>query len=778
MLMLLTVATAGVIGSSAVLGGQVLDTTFDGQWYHQEAVVRLAEGWNPVREDLEQADYGDNRARIQLNGYPKASWLWGTAIYRTTGRLEHAKALSLPLMVAAFAITASALLGLGRLPTWLVILTAAALAANPVAITQTLNTQLDGDLSSMLLMAAASLVLAARTGRGGPFAALVMAIAIAINLKLTAAAFAVVILGTGLTVILVVNRRLLTQKILAAVVGGFVLGILVVGWHPFVTNTLRHGHPLYPIMGPEKSVLIEPAKTNRITLFVHSVFTESHHVSQADWSEHDVLERPFKFPFSVTREEVDAFLYPDVRSGGWGPLYGGMMLLAAAALAVAGVRSRRWLLVGTASIAGLLLAVLILPHPWFARFVPHGWWIPLVVAPAGWMSESRLARMLASAIVLTAVVNITLVTAGYLPGTVRHSKLTRGRLETLQQMKQPVELNLRPFPSNRARLTEMGLSFTASDDPDRLLQVILGRYQPQITTVASQPEAGVVYADWQDIPEATGFRVSILEPPPAGPGGGALAVVSRAVDRPPAIIPTLNGSVRIMVAPCNLVGCGPPAISQPVRIEGVERLNPEVGHPEDGSTVPAGAVLLSWLPVESEAERNNHGQYVVELVDQRTGFPVATSSTRDHYFGVQLPAGGSWLAHIAVQRPGSSLLTFAESRFETEVSVAPTPITPSARTSVPAGRVTLAWTPVDGARGYEYLVTVPGVRKPTARGFTGDLSAVVELPVFNGGPTGYHAIVRTCFAEDRCASGVGWGPWSSDVGVPPLDFTVMPAESP
>ena len=58
--------------------------------------------------------------------------------------------------------------------------------------------------------------------------------------------------------------------------------------------------------------------------------------------------------------------------------------------------------------------------------------------------------------------------------------------------------------------------------------------------------------------------------------------------RPPAIIPTLNGTVRVMVAACNLVGCGPPTISQPFEVEGVERLNPEVGHPEDGSTVPAG----------------------------------------------------------------------------------------------------------------------------------------------------------------------------------------------
>jgi hypothetical protein len=772
----LSVVAVMVIVGSAALSGRVLDTTFDGQWYHQEAVVRLAEGWNPVYEELERADYGDDRARIQLNGYPKASWLWGTALYRTIGSIEYAKSLSLPLTVAAFAITAAALLGLGRLPAWLALMTATVVAASPVAITQSLNTQLDGDLGSMLLMAAASMILVARSGRGGPVAALVMAIAVAVNLKLTAAAFAVVILATVAVVIFMVDRHRLTKKLIVSVGAGFVLGVLVVGWHPFVTNTLRHGHPLYPVMGPEKTVLIKLTEDTRLGLIARSVFSRSRHVSSAVWNTSGSDNLTFKIPFTVTREEIDVFVYPDVRVGGFGPLFGGMWLLAAASLAAMGLHNRRWFLVGLTAVGGLLVGWLIFPHPWFARFVPHGWWIPLAMVPVAWHGGGRLAKTLAAATALTGAINIALVTAGYLPATIRHSELTRARLQTLLLERQPIELNLRPFPSNRTRLSEMGLSVTASDDPDRLLQMILGRYQPNITTVTPQPDAGAVYVNWRDVPEATGYRVNLLEPPPAGPGGGALTVVSRAVDRPPAIIPTLNGTVRVMVAACNLVGCGPPKISQPFEVRGVERLKPEVGHPEDGSTVPAGQVLVAWLPVEAADPEADSVPYLMEVVDRRTGYPVVTSSGRDHFRGVQLPARGSWTVHISVQRVDSSLMTHAKSRFATSETAAPTPVTPAARSSVPAAGTELGWTPVEGARGYEYLVTVPGERTPTARGSTDDLSMVVELPARAGRPTTYHAIMRACFADDRCTSGVGWGPWSSEVGIPPLVFTVLPAE--
>jgi len=776
---ILTAAAAIVVGSLLV-GGAVLDTSFDGQWYHQEAMVQMADGWNPVYGELTPSDLGDEQARLQINGYPKASWLWGLALYRFTGGIEYTKALSFPLMAAAFAITAAALLGFGGLSRRVAILTALAAAANPVAITQTLNSQLDGDLVSLFLIAGASLVLAARDGGRDVLAALVMAIAIAINLKLTAAPYLAIIVVGSLLLMLVATRRPVPRRVLVAIARGFLIGGLVLGFHPYVTNLWRHGHPLYPIMGPDKDVLIQPSSVNRLTLAARSVFSPSRQFGRDRPVEESLSENPLKMPFTVTEEEIAAFRYPDVRGGGLGPLYGGLLIVAAALLIALGFAGRRWLVVGGLAVIPLVVTVLILPHPWFARLVPQGWLIPLVLIPVVWAAGGRAARLLAWTALITALINVSLVTVGYGPATLRHSALIKHRLQQLRRLPQPIALNLSPFQSNRARLAESGLLVTRVRDQDRRLQVLLGRHQPRITRVTPQPEAGVLYVAWEEVPEATHYTVAVLVPAPAGPGGGALSVVSRTVLRSPAIVPVGNGECRVLISSCNLAGCGPPAISGPILVSDVRRPQPIFGHPEDGTTISSRRTLLSWLPVESGVEIGGPGQrssYLVEVVDAVTGSPVATSFTQKIHLPVQLPPEGEWLARVAVQELEPSL-DFHEIRFRTGAATTPTMVAPIAGMNVPEGSVGLGWTAVPGATAYEFFVTAPGRRTPAARGTTPGVSSTVTLAAENGAPTLLHAIARACYAKDGCRSGIGWGLWSSAGGIPPLAFTVIPARAP
>jgi hypothetical protein len=529
-------------------------------------------------------------------------------------------------------------------------------------------------------------------------------------------------------------------------------------------------------MGPEKDVLIAPVPVNRIAQLAWSVFSTSHHFHRNSPSEEALRAAPIKMPFTVAREEIEVFVLPDVRVGGWGPLFGGVCLFAASTLMVVGVRSRRWLQVGGLSVTCLVVAVIILPHPWFARLVPHGWLAPLVVIPVAWACGFRLPRVLATATLATALVNVALVTVGYVPATLRHSALIKDRLQQLRLIPQPVAVNLHPFPSNRARLNEMGVAFTEDENPRRQLQVILGRHQPEITGFTSHPDAGALFITWEEIPEATGYSVGILKPPPAGPGGGALTAVSRTFERSPAIVPVGNGTVHVMVAARNLLGCGPPVISDPIVVTGIRRLEPRIGHPENGSMVPGGQVLLSWLPVESGADIENPDQvtsYVVEVVDGDTGTPVATAVTHENHLAAQLSPGGDWLARVAAKKLGPSL-QFHQIRFRTGPPVAPMMVLPRAASIVPAGEIKLEWTGVPGVSSYEYFVTAPGRRRSAARGTTTDLSATITLAAVDDGATVYHAIARACFTNHGCRSGMGWGPWSSDQGLPPLVFTVVP----
>lgn len=64
-------AATGVVLPSLVLTGRVLDDTWDGQWFHQEAVIQLAGGWNPFRSELGEREVPDEGARTGSTATPR-----------------------------------------------------------------------------------------------------------------------------------------------------------------------------------------------------------------------------------------------------------------------------------------------------------------------------------------------------------------------------------------------------------------------------------------------------------------------------------------------------------------------------------------------------------------------------------------------------------------------------------------------------------------------------------------------------------------------------------
>jgi hypothetical protein len=50
-----------------------------------------------------------------------------------------------------------------------------------------------------------------------------------------------------------------------------------------------------------------------------------------------------------------------------------------------------------------------------------------------------------------------------------------------------------------------------------------------------------VTVDWAPKDNVISYLVEVIAPPPAGPGGGALTVVRRYVERPPVTVPASRG---------------------------------------------------------------------------------------------------------------------------------------------------------------------------------------------------------------------------------------------
>ena len=113
-----------------------------------------------------------------------------------------------------------------------------------------------------------------------------------------------------------------------------------------------------------------------------------------------------------------------------------------------------------------------------------------------------------------------------------------------------------------------------------------------------------------------------------------------------------------------------------------------------------------------------------------------------------------------------------------EQQLGPVITRPAPHRLVQEGEIELRWSGVAGACGYEYFVTVPGRRRPTASGTTASTSQRIIVTARAHGPTAHHAIVRARFCDEGSRSMDFWGPWSSEVGFGPAEFTVLPADSP
>src|SRR5262249_34860435 len=149
-----------------------------------------------------------------------------------------------------------------------------------------------------------------------------------------------------------------------------------VGFSPYITQftnkLITTGNPFYPYAGWKSmagisSPVVFGNKMDRISMLVVSWFAKS-----------EGLATPFKLklPFTFSRDELEVFAFPDVRVGGFGPLFSGAIVISIAILGVLCWKNPRRL-VRAAHLFVLMslifISALSLLESWTARYAPQVW---------------------------------------------------------------------------------------------------------------------------------------------------------------------------------------------------------------------------------------------------------------------------------------------------------------------------------------------------------------------------------------------------------------------
>jgi len=248
---LLLAGTLACILLAAMFSIFFYDTMSDSRAYHSDAILALLHGSNPV--------YGLMPAIVVIpaNYYPKGTWYFAALVIHAFGNFQLGKIYNFLLMFSCFAYAGSSfyrwgLRGRSLFPV------AAAVAFSPVAVSQMTTYYADGAIASLLALVVMANVNRAFCPARYDRSIYILSGSLAIAIKYSCGAY-IVAASLVLVAVRVLYRRHAGGELRRALSKDLVdfaavlfLGVIVLGYSPYVTN-IRHGlHPLYPLMGRGK----------------------------------------------------------------------------------------------------------------------------------------------------------------------------------------------------------------------------------------------------------------------------------------------------------------------------------------------------------------------------------------------------------------------------------------------------------------------------------------------------------------------------------------------
>ncbi len=372
------------------ISGKIYDTSWDGSSYHKVAVGELKNGWNPLYENIEDFNESEenplvlqNTHSIWDNHYAKGYWIYAANMYKITNNIESGKSILLLSIISTFLISFSFLND--KIKKGYSFILSCLLALNPVMLCQISTYYNDGLLGNFVIMLIIALFMITDSKKEIIFEKYLLyflILCILINIKFTGFAYAGIYSFVFYMYILISKKqRKNNLKLLTIVtVIGLVVSLGVIGLSTYPKNFVEHGHPFYPLYGKgnvdimESTTPTELYKMNRFKRFVISNFSYTYNRINYSYR--------IKVPFTFESSELENFRTPDTRVGGYGVLFGGILILSLAFGIYAlfkNYKERKNCTNYLLTIFCMFIVIAILKESWWARYFPQFYLIPILV---------------------------------------------------------------------------------------------------------------------------------------------------------------------------------------------------------------------------------------------------------------------------------------------------------------------------------------------------------------------------------------------------------------
>ncbi len=445
----------------ALICGLIFDWSYDGMYYHKQAIITLKEGWNPLYCGSAEVDvfatYPD--MALWLDNYPKGIWIFSAVIYSVTHFLETAKAVNLLFLIPVFCYAYHVLTQVWHFKNGKSIWLSLLFVMNPVFLCQLFTSYNDLAVGALIITTGLICIkIYSQTADNTDYFCLFGCFVLACVVKftapiltgLTAAAFGAVCLYRWR------DKRIVKPAVV--VLAGCLAGICLFGYDPYIKHIFEGKHIIFPVMGEGGYDIMNTnppigfADKNGIQKLFLSLFSETN----------NLIEKGFtlKIPFSIHAREWIHLSNADIRVGGFGLFFSGILFISLLLFFVMLLQKKK-LPVGM----GVLLSVftlltLFFPESWWARYTSYTYYIPLCIVTA--YSADTRQRWIPAIAAAVIFINSVIFAVCVVSEGVSVTHMLQTKLQEIKAENKKVILRVNDFPSHVKLFSEYGIDFEVS----------------------------------------------------------------------------------------------------------------------------------------------------------------------------------------------------------------------------------------------------------------------------------------------------------------------------
>lgn len=349
----------------------IYDYSYDGNTYHQETIIAALKGCNPLYTP-------EQMGSIWSIHYAKALEIIASTIAICFNRIECGKAVNILLILSCIFITYAFLRReFSHLPQRYALLFTILFTLSPTVISQSLTYYNDFALHIFTQLIVIALIELYRNDRPIMWCILAIVTPIAIATKFTIALYALLTIAIAVVWYFLGGSRQLSYKLAGATSIMMLIGFVIVGYHPYITNTIGWGNPFYPLVGGHIDIMSTNTpeiyyEGNRVTNWLRSLFFNAQ--GSGMW-----------IPF-LNDSLKDYYIAYDNRIAGFGPLFGYILFIATILFATTiyhdkkqyGSHTHNTTTFAVISLL-LILSCFVFEQSWWIRYTPFLWTAPIVM---------------------------------------------------------------------------------------------------------------------------------------------------------------------------------------------------------------------------------------------------------------------------------------------------------------------------------------------------------------------------------------------------------------